>query len=97
LINDDRRACLADFGLTTIIPDSIAGYSVTAVESAGTARWMAPQLLVPEEYGLTKCTLTKESDIYALGMVMYEVLPFISVSSRLIKLCDLGHHWGSTI
>lgn len=35
---------------------------------------MSPELLDPESFGLTKIRPTKESDCYALGMVVYEVL-----------------------
>ena len=35
---------------------------------------MSPELLIPEEFGLDECHPTMESDCYALGMVIYEVL-----------------------
>jgi hypothetical protein len=34
---------------------------------------MCPELMNPEEYGLARTNPTKESDIYSLGMVIYEV------------------------
>ncbi|KAF9645406.1 kinase-like protein [Thelephora ganbajun] len=40
----------------------------------GTPRWMSPELLDPESFGLKESRPTKESDCYALGMVIYEVL-----------------------
>jgi len=49
--------------------------------TGGTIPWMSPELLYPENFGLKKSHLTKESDCYALGMVIYEVLsgqaPFV--------------------
>jgi len=39
-------------------------------------RWLAPELLFPEEFGLESARRTKETDIYAFAMVMYEVGPF---------------------
>ena len=39
-----------------------------------TAQWMSPELLVPDMFGLKESSPTKESDCYALGMVIYEVL-----------------------
>jgi len=42
--------------------------------AGGTIPWMSPELLYPEKFGLKKSHLTKESDCYALGMVVYEVL-----------------------
>jgi len=35
---------------------------------------MSPELLYPDKYGLKDSRLTKQSDCYALGMVIYEVL-----------------------
>ena len=35
---------------------------------------MSPELLDPEQFGLTKSHPTTQSDCYALGMVIYEVL-----------------------
>jgi serine/threonine protein kinase len=72
LMNANERACLADFGLTTIICDTIPGYSITTAND-GTARWTAPELFVPELCGLAKSVHSKESDVYAFGMVIYEV------------------------
>ena len=34
---------------------------------------MGPELFYPNEFGLPKFGLTKESDCYAFGMVIYEV------------------------
>jgi hypothetical protein len=39
----------------------------------GTYRWMGPELFYPDDFGLPKFQLTKESDCYAFGMVIYEV------------------------
>ena len=53
----------------------------------GTYRWMSPELLDPEEFGLGNGRHTKNSDRYALGMVVYEVLsgrpPFFRHNSHL--------------
>jgi len=45
----------------------------TATWSSKT-QWTSPELLVPEKFGLRESYSTKESDCYALGMTMYEVL-----------------------
>ena len=106
LINKDQRACLADFGLSTItrvathaaagpsqvslIPNRplmsfAAGASQTSLISndtlmsftaGGTYRWMSPELLDPELFGIPESEgdrPTRQSDCYALGMVIYEV------------------------
>ena len=41
-------------------------------EPEGTFRWMSPELLDPDGFGSNGCP-TRESDCYALGMVIYEV------------------------
>jgi len=41
--------------------------------SAGAVRYMAPELLNPSGFGLEDSIPTKESDIYAFGMVTYQV------------------------
>lgn len=74
LVNQNGRACLADFGLLTIEPDSTDTTSSHLFQRGGTLLWMGPELLYPEKFGLTGGRLTKSSDCYALGMVVYEVL-----------------------
>jgi serine/threonine protein kinase len=60
----------------------------------GTIKWMSPELLDPEKFGLKKSRPTKESDSYALGMVIYEVLsgqtPFASSGAPVIIQKVLG-------
>ena len=38
-------------------------------------RWAAPELQQPDEYDMAKVVATKPSDIYGMGMVVYEVSP----------------------
>ena len=47
--------------------------STSGGKPKGTYRWMSPELFDPARFGLPKVRLTKESDCYALGMVIYEV------------------------
>ena len=74
LIDQDCHARLADFGLLTIISDHTNFTASNSTTNAGTTRWMSPELLNPEQFDLEKCQRTKESDCYALGMVVLEVL-----------------------
>ncbi|KAH9930606.1 kinase-like domain-containing protein [Fomitopsis serialis] len=74
LIDEHRRACLSDFGLTTILYQPETIHIVTNVSVfASTARWMAPELHDPDKFGLEHGNPTKESDIYSFSMVMWEV------------------------
>jgi hypothetical protein len=49
---------------------------------------MSPELLAPDMFGLEKSRPTKESDCYALGMTIYEVLsgqvPFAWIKSSVV-------------
>jgi len=54
--------------MTILIDLSTIPLSATTVSSAGTVRWMSPELL----FGKNSAP-TRESDCYALGMVIYEV------------------------
>ena len=69
LIDDNGTARIADFGLMTMLIDlSMIPLSATTVSTAGTVRWMSPKLLFGQN-----SPPTRESDCYALGMVIYEV------------------------
>ena len=73
MVNNNGRAVLADFGLVNFAPDQPTLLS-SCIE-AGTVQWMSPELLDPQKYDLPKkIRTTKESDCYALGMVVYEIL-----------------------
>lgn len=72
LIDRNGHACLADFGLITVISDQ-STYLSSCI-GGGTIRWMSPELLDPGKFGFEESCPTKESDCYALGMVIYEVL-----------------------
>ena len=72
MIDDNGRAVIAGFSLITLVPGQSTFLSSWA--DAGTVRWMSPELLNPEKFGLSRRQQTKESDCYALGMVAYETL-----------------------
>jgi len=92
LINRTGQACLADFSLLTVVSDRSSVMSSSVV--GGTIQWMSPELLDPKRFGLKGDRLTKQSDCYALGMVVYEVLsgqtPFASlaISSAILMILD---------
>ncbi|KAL0061685.1 Rho guanine nucleotide exchange factor [Marasmius tenuissimus] len=65
LITDAFRACIGDFGLSRI--SDTRGLSITTTSRPrGTGRWLAPELL-------TGSYASKESDIYSLGCVCFEI------------------------
>ena len=75
--------------------------SATAGSYEGTIRWMSPELLDPDGFG-TDGRPTRESDRYALGMVIYEVCrlntrrSFIYPSQVLTGLKPFHHMHGIT-
>ncbi|KAF9444926.1 kinase-like protein [Macrolepiota fuliginosa MF-IS2] len=83
LVNSSKKACLADFGLSTIRDPEVLALTTTnsSTSCGGTIRWMAPELLNPPE--TDEPLNTKESDIYAFAGVSYEIftghIPFYEV------------------
>ncbi|KAJ7762172.1 kinase-like domain-containing protein [Mycena metata] len=69
LVNKDWSACLADFGLSGF---SEGNTGQTSSKRAGSAYWMAPELLAPEHFE-GKFSRTPASDVYAFGCVCFEV------------------------
>jgi len=74
LIDENGRARLADFGLLVIVSDLPQPTFSITLAMAGTIGWMGPELLNPEQFGMKDNKPTKESDCYALGMTILEVL-----------------------
>ena len=70
LINKGRRAYLPDFGLTRVITEFT---SSGPDKASGTLVWMSPEVLWPEKFGYKDARLTKASDAYSLGMIIYKV------------------------
>ena len=68
--SDPPRAILAGFSLNRV---STASVDMSA-EEGGTVSFMAPELLLSEKFGLENEVPSKEADIYALGMTVYQVL-----------------------
>ncbi|KAF8060700.1 kinase-like domain-containing protein [Lyophyllum atratum] len=108
LINDKERACISDFGISSLqehiqpLPLAAldpareeyllrhcqealryAGKSqslastlssrMSSFSGAGTYQWMAPERLLPEDYGLSSAKATFPSDVFSFAMLAIEV------------------------
>ncbi|KAJ3519976.1 hypothetical protein NMY22_g12955 [Coprinellus aureogranulatus] len=87
LVSASGRACLADFGLSALSdPDLLSWTSIRTATaySTGTARWQAPELLIPTEDVAAKATA--HSDVYSYGCVCYEIMtgnvPFYQIKNH---------------
>jgi hypothetical protein len=95
LIDDQWHACLADFGLTVFANATLA---TQTSHGCGSTRWMSPQLLEPEGFGLDMVQQTCASDVYAFACVCLEVSFGIIFSTRptlIYILLDI--HWEPSI
>jgi serine/threonine protein kinase len=70
LIYGNGRACLADFGLSTIILEFV-GTSYFTSSIRGNVRWVAAELC--EVSGDEELKLSAECDIYSFGSIMLQV------------------------
>ena len=102
------KACLADFGFTTMVLDPQDSLSSSFTLEGGTMQFMAPELLAPSRFGLRNAVPTKEGDVYAFGLVIFQVIvcavtiyvPFPIFRQVLteerpfgnIKLVELSYH-----
>jgi len=77
LVDNTGTARIADFGFMIMTDLSTTLLSETVVSPGGTIRWMSPELLDPTHFG-SNGRPTRESDCYALGMVVYEVSESLS-------------------
>ena len=72
LVDATGHALLADFSLVTFDLDQ--SWSRSLCIDDGAVQWMSPELLDPVKFGVETKQPTKESDCYALGMVIYQIL-----------------------
>jgi serine/threonine protein kinase len=69
LVSHDGRPLLSDFGISRIVIESNTVTGTTTL--GGNVRYMAPELLGPQAAGLVHQFHTKQSDVWAFGMVVY--------------------------
>ncbi|OJA10576.1 hypothetical protein AZE42_04631 [Rhizopogon vesiculosus] len=96
LIQDDGRACLADFGLSTMVLELI-GPSYFTSTIRGNIRWAATELFEvsddDEEHEATAVSLSTECDIYSFGSIALQVLtckiPYYNVKKDIVVLTQV--------
>ena len=83
----------------TIVHDPALGMECAkaVAESKRVDPFMAPELLVPSRFGMDKCKPTKEADIYAMAMVIYQVLAARFLVHNKINSFSAGAHWNTAI
>lgn len=79
-VGDNGQACIANTGHSRIAPIGLAALKSNVASGTMSLeqlrfRWAAPELQRPDEYAMSKVVATKPSDIYGMGMVIYEVSP----------------------
>jgi serine/threonine protein kinase len=72
LITPSLRACITDFGLSTITASQIPMTTTSgSAYAGGTLAWQAPEIISPDN----PTKNTPESDVYSFACVCYEVRP----------------------
>ncbi|KAG6820010.1 hypothetical protein H0H93_006556 [Arthromyces matolae] len=83
LIDNDGMACLADYGISSVLDDDILRW--TSQSSFASVRWKAPELLQKTD---TPAKYSKESDVYAMACVFYEIftntVPFADIPDEAV-------------
>ncbi|KAF9229900.1 kinase-like domain-containing protein, partial [Melanogaster broomeanus] len=77
LIDGNGRACIADFGLSTLLTALGGSTFSTSAKMGGTLRWAAPEVLnlnTEDEENLPRVPPTTRSDVYSFGRIMLQVL-----------------------
>lgn len=91
LIDGNLHARLTDYGLSAIISDpNVVDPSTATSPSVEIVQCMAPELLHPPSFCLMNSHPTRESDIYAFGVVTYRVvtgqIPFPGTRASVVVL-----------
>ncbi|KAG9124712.1 hypothetical protein FRC07_010535 [Ceratobasidium sp. 392] len=95
LIKDDLTACLSDLGLAR----SSNEVTTTSLRGNGSTRYMSPEILLTDDaHGVQNTPVkTLESDVYAFGLVIRELLsdeiPYANINNiaHLVRIIASGH------
>jgi len=79
LIHGNGRACIADFGLSTLITELGGSTFAICSQAGGTLRWAAPELLDIEEpkdenEDPPHIDPSPQSDVYSFGLIMLQIM-----------------------
>ncbi|KAF9303284.1 hypothetical protein BGZ74_004050 [Mortierella antarctica] len=83
LLTKHMEVKLADFGLAAVRTTTSSKSTVSSDSRKGTTRWLAPELLV------ARPTYSTRSDMYALGMVMWEMAASCTMPFRDQPNCEV--------
>ena len=97
------RACIAGFSVSTMAKvESWTGskaastISLPSFTAGGSLQWMSPELLDPSRLEDRDPRPTKESDCFALGMVIYEVRTRIIPNAPLTAVHHTHRYYADT-
>ncbi|KAH8082794.1 kinase-like domain-containing protein [Cristinia sonorae] len=71
LVDADETIRLTDFGMALIA--KATSYQYGSIHGGGAVRWQAPELLDPDEFGLTSTRPTFASDVYSFALTSIEL------------------------
>ncbi|KAH8108197.1 TKL/TKL-ccin protein kinase [Cristinia sonorae] len=78
LVTDEGEACISDFGMSKVVEDVTEQSASAILTNSGSARWLAPELIMTENHPFTLAC-----DTYSFAMTMLECfteeVPFASL------------------
>src|SRR5207245_9476208 len=90
LLTDDGQPMLLDFNLSTDTKRAGSSVAQAAAQAGGTLPFMAPEQL--QAYQAQTCSLNYTSDLYALGVILFELLtgrhPFGTPTGPIKRVLD---------
>jgi len=84
------RACLAGFGSITTVPGPGQKMPRSAQIEGGTMAFMSPELLVPQEFGKECAVPNPQADVYAFGLVIFQVSEHDRGSCLFLRMLSPG-------
>ncbi|THH14864.1 hypothetical protein EUX98_g9549, partial [Antrodiella citrinella] len=86
--DDVGNARLTDFGMALIAEAN--EYNYGSIHGGGATRWQAPELIDPEEFGLTSRRPTKQSDMFSFACTAIELYtgkpPFPDITNHKVSV-----------